>query len=168
MKRKTLPRVAYIENIIAAPIGVIWEIMVDLKGYQKWNPFITNVLDCDRITAPGQRFRLDVKWSNGTGFISPERVTVVQPPNGGFARLAYAFSSWASTIYMVRAERVQTLQALDDKNIRYTTEETFTGWGTRWLPLADVEDGFKRQAAALEVYAETRYRANASEGFTQK
>lgn len=163
-----MTRIARIETTITAPMDVIWDILVDLKGYKMWNPFITDVLDCDRITAPGQRFRLDVKWSNGTGFISPERVTVVQSPNRGFARLAYAFNSWASIIDMVRAERVQTLQAIDDENIRYATEETFTGWGTRWLPLADVEDGFKRQAAALKSYAEARDRAHASESFTQE
>jgi hypothetical protein len=154
LRGSTLIATVHIETTIAAPIDVIWEIMLDLKGYAVWNPFITRVLDGERITAVGQCFRLKVMWSNGKGTVSRERVTDIRPPEGGEARLAYRFSGWLSTIHMVRAERVQTLQIVSDGNVRYSSEEVFTGWGAGWIPLVNVEDGFKRQAAALKLRAE--------------
>ncbi len=153
-KGTDMPKVVRVEETIAAPIDLIWAIMLDLKGYAAWNPFITRVLDCDHIAAVGQRFRLRVRWSNGKGAISGERVTELQPPARGAARLAYAFTGWMSRVYMVRAQRVQTLQTIDGGRVRYSSEEKFTGWGAHWIPVVDVEDGFKRHAAALKIYAE--------------
>jgi hypothetical protein len=144
------------EQSIAAPIELIWEIMIDLKGYAEWNPFITRVLDCERITAVGQRFRLNVTWSNGKGAVSGERVTDLHPPRNGEARLAYVFTGWMSSIGMIRAERVQTLRVLDKNTVRYSTGEAFNGWGAKGVPIADVKDGFERHAAALKRHAEAR------------
>jgi|GEM_PF-5926929 len=62
-----MPKIVQVEETIAAPIDLIWEIMLDLQGYSAWNPFITRVLDGERISAVGQRFRLSVTWTNGKG-----------------------------------------------------------------------------------------------------
>lgn len=154
-----MKNVANAETSIAAPIEIIWEIMLDLKNYAAWNPFITNVLGCDRITTVGQRFRLNVTWSNRKEIFSDEQVTILEAPENGTARLAYTFTGWMSNIFLVRAQRVQTLRVMDAKSVLYCTEERFTGWGAPWIPLEHVIDGFDRHANALKIHAEEKYQA---------
>ena len=56
---------------------------------------------------------------------------------------------------LVRAERLQELEALGPASTRYATSEFFTGALAAFIPLAKVQEGFERQTAALKVRAET-------------
>lgn len=140
---------------IAAPIERVWAVMLDLGAYSAWNPFIVNVEGAPARVEIGSRLHLHVRWRSGGDARSTEVVTRLLPPSEGRAELAYRFTGWLDTLGLVRAERVQTLEALPSGRVRYWTEDAFRGLLTAFLPLADVQDGFERHARALKERAES-------------
>lgn len=149
---------------IAAPIEVVWAVMLDLGAYAAWNPFIVEVEGAPARVEVGSRFRLHVKWAKGGKASSGEVVTRLVPPistsageAGGVreAELRYRFTGALDALNLVRAERVQALTELPGGQTRYFTEEVFTGLLTVFLPIGDVRDGFDRHARALKQRAES-------------
>lgn len=150
---------------INAPIDVVWSVMTDLRRYQEWNPFIVGFdeLPIDP-THPmvGTRMRLHVVWANGKQVLSWETLTRLDPPaatNGSMqesrtATMAYKFSSWIARTGLVVATREQTIHQVPGGPTIYRTEEVFRGLLSRFVPFANVEDGFRRHAVALKQRAE--------------
>lgn len=149
---------AEVERAIDAPIDRVWSVLVDVRAYRDWNPFIVDVDAPARPLAVGDDLTLHVKWATGGGFSSPERVVQLDPPrevDGVWrAALAYRFSGWIPRLRLVRATRVQTLTQSAAGPTVYHSEEAFHGLAARWVPLARVKDGFERQAAAMKRHAE--------------
>ena len=75
-----IDRVARASIDIQAPIDTVWAIMVELRRYHEWNPFIIAVRDAPDQMKVGARFRLRVKWANGGQADSWETVTHLTPP----------------------------------------------------------------------------------------
>ena len=138
---------------IAAPIGRVWQVMTDLSVYGAWNPFVVAAAGPLEI---GGELALTVRWSDGTGLQTRVRITEVSAPEGGVARLTHDSVGWIPALGMVRARRIQELTALPDGRTRYRSVESFSGWAAGWVPLARVQDGFERQAAALRERVELR------------
>lgn len=141
--------------LIDAPLARVWEVVLDFSRYGAWNPFVIAVEDLHGPPAPGVPFALRVRWASGRTLVTRERFTSIEPPAGDRARLAYRFDSWAHRLGLVRAEREQLLQRLDDGRTRYDTSERFGGLLARLVPLSAVQDGFERQARALKARAES-------------
>jgi len=139
---------------IAAPIDLVWKVMTDLRGYAAWNPFIVNVEDAPAVLTVGSTFRLHVKWARGGGATSGERVTRLEPPDGRAAVLSYRYTDFLDRIGGLHAERIQLLESFAG-GTRYWTSEEFRGCLVPLLPLAQVRDGFERQAQALKSHAES-------------
>ncbi|WAS96814.1 SRPBCC domain-containing protein [Nannocystis punicea] len=139
---------------IDAPPARVWAVMLDLDRYHEWNPFIV-AIDHAGPPAPDAAMRLHVRWNDGTGASSGERITELVAPDGPRpGRLAYRFTGLLPTFGLVRATRLQQVDPLPGGRSRYFTREEFTGLLTRFLPLAKVQDGFDRHARALKARAE--------------
>lgn len=147
--------VAEVALEIDAPLARVWHIMLDLPSYGAWNPFIVRA-ECEGPLAVGAALRLWVRWQAGGGARSDERITELTPPGpeARLARLVYRFAGPLHALGLVRATRTQQLDDLGDGRTRYSSRETFHGLLARFVPLAPVQDGFVRHAAALKARAE--------------
>lgn len=138
---------------IAAPIEVVWEVMLDVASYPEWNRFVVRV---ETATPPrvGNPITLHVRWANGKGTVSPERISAIEPPRDGSALLAYVYEGWPSKLGLVRGTREQRLTSIDG-GTRYDTVEYFTGPLVPLAGPARVADGFRRHAEGLKARAES-------------
>lgn len=143
------------EATIAAPIDLVWYVMLDAGAYPAWNPFIVrfDLLGGDE-PAVGDAVRLHVEWHTGGRARATERITALDPPRGGAALLEYAYGGPIAALGLVRGRRRQRLTAIDERTTRYDTDETLTGWASRFAPVAKVQDGFERHAVALRERSE--------------
>lgn len=150
-----MPPVAEVALTIDAPLARVWQIVLDLPSYAAWNPFVVHAA-CAGPLVVGAALRLQVRWGDGGGARSDEVVTELSPPgaDGRRARLAYRFAGPLHALALVRATRTQQLDDLGDGRTRYSSSEHFTGLLARLVPLARVQDGFVRHAAALKARAE--------------
>jgi len=143
------------EATIAAPIDLVWAVMLDAGAYPVWNPFIVRFdLLGGQPPTVGDRVRLHVEWHTGGRARATERITALEPPSDGAALLEYAYGGPIAALGMVRGRRQQRLTALDDATTLYDTDETLAGWASRFAPIAKVQDGFERHAAALKERSE--------------
>jgi len=143
---------------IAAPMAVVWDVMLDFPAYGQWNPFIVEVMGGVRRVEVGQHLGLRVRWKDGTEVTSGECITCVDAPaqrdGRQTAELAYRFTGALHTLNLVRAIRTQRLTAKDGATTRYETREGFSGLFRSGVPLDKVQDGFERHARALKARAE--------------
>ena len=143
---------------IDAPIEQVWAVMLDTGAYAEWNPFVVRA-DCATPPKVGEPITLHVKWANGRGTTSPERISAVEPPEADDhgvrrATLAYVYEGLPAKLGLVRGTRFQRLSQAPGGPTRYETVEEFSG---PLVPLAGpkrVEDGFRRHAAALKARCE--------------
>lgn len=142
---------------IDASLDRVWDVMMDTGAYGAWNPFVVAV---DGTPKVGDPLRLRVRWRDGREITSPERVTAIEPPaavdGARTAAFAYRYDAWLHALGLVRAVRVQRLVQRDGGPTVYETSERFTGLFAGSVPIADVNDGFARHAAALKARAEAR------------
>ena len=143
---------------IDAPIEQVWAVMLDTGAYASWNPFVIGA-ECPTPAKVGDPIILHVRWANGRGTTSPERISVVEPPydDDGVRRatLAYLYEGLPAKLGLVRGTRFQRLSQSPGGPTRYDTVEEFSG---PLVPLAGpkrVEDGFRRHAEALKVRCES-------------
>lgn len=153
------PLIAQTEIEIQAPIAVVWSVMIDLQRYRDWNSFIIDVRHLPDRLELGVRFQLWVRWANGSQANAWETLTelAAPAPRDGSTRsagLAYRYSSWLAQIGLVQATREQRLTQADGQPTLYRTHEVFRGLLAKYIALADVQDGFRRQALALKARAE--------------
>jgi hypothetical protein len=139
---------------IAAPVDLVWQVMIDVDRYREWNPFIVSIDSDGKITV-GSSMTLHVRWEGGGGASSGERVTRMDAPIGGKGAFEYSFTGWMHTLAMVRATRVQTVEELAPRSTRYHTRESFGGWLAGAIPLKKVQRGFELHAQALKTRAES-------------
>jgi hypothetical protein len=142
---------------IDAPLDTVWAVMTDTESYPEWNPFVVRV-ECAQPPEVGAPIRLHVEFAGGKQAVSPERITVVEPPydDAGTRRatLAYVYEGWPARLRLVRGTRWQRLSQTVGGPTRYETVEEFSG---PLVPLAGpdrVEEGFVRHAEALKRRAE--------------
>lgn len=136
---------------IDAPIELVWSVMLDVDAYPEWNPFVVRA-DCGRPEV-GAPITLHVRWANGRGTRSPERISVLEPPRDGVAALAYDYEGWPSRLGLVRGRRWQRLSLVDGRT-RYDTVEEFSGPLVGLAGPGRVAEGFRRHADGLRARAE--------------
>ncbi len=152
-------RTAQAETVIDAPFQRVWDVMLDLKRYPEWNPFTVQI-DCPEGMRAGAPIDLHVRWADGSGLISHERISYVQPPAAGSdggqrASYAYNFGGPLAALNLVRSHRVQEIRQLPDGKTHYRTHIQLTGLLSGFAPLNKVQDGFDRQTAALKRRCES-------------
>jgi len=142
---------------IDAPIDRVWAVMLDTDAYAEWNPFVVRA-ECASPPKVGDPIKLHVRWANGRGTTSPERISEVDPPHDDAgvrrATLGYVYEGLPAKLALVRGTRHQRLSQAPGEPTHYETVEEFAG---PLVPLAGpkrVEDGFRRHAEALKVRCE--------------
>ena len=142
---------------IDAPIDRVWAVMLDTGAYAEWNPFVVRA-ECPTPPKVGDPIKLHVRWANGRGTTSPERISQVDPPydEDGVRRatLSYVYEGLPARLGLVRGTRHQRLSQAPGGLTRYETVEEFSG---PLVPLAGpkrVEEGFRRHAEALKARCE--------------
>lgn len=147
---------------IHAPIDKIWQIMLDTNKYGEWNSFVVKAEANGDVSKPGTAMKLHVRWQNGKGATSGEIITEAKAPTPALMGLkeacwAYRFTGWLAMFGLVKATRYQWLQEENANFTIYRTREEFTGLLKNFIPLAEVQHGFERQAANLKHRAESNF-----------
>ena len=142
---------------IAAPIEQVWAVMLDTASYGEWNPFVVKA-ECAVPPKVGDPIVLHVRWANGRGTTSPERISVVEPPHeeGGMRRatLAYVYEGLPAKLGLVHGTRYQRLWQQPGGPTHYDTVEEFSGPLVALAGPKRVEEGFRRHAEALKARCE--------------
>lgn len=142
---------------IDAPLDLVWATMLDTAAYGEWNSFVVRA-ECVAPPSVGAPIVLHVRWANGRGTVSPERISALVPPHdlGGarHARLEYVYEGLPARLGLIRGTRVQQLTQRPGGPTRYETVELFSGPLVRLAGPARVTDGFRRHAADLKARCE--------------
>jgi hypothetical protein len=143
---------------IDAPIGLVWEVMLDTAAYAEWNPFVERA-ETASPPAVGNPIVLHVRWGNGRTTRSPERITAIEPPTTtdgvATARLAYVYEGLPARLGLVRGTRYQRLTQRPGEPTTYDTVEEFSGPLVRFAGPGRVADGFRRHAEGLKRRSES-------------
>jgi hypothetical protein len=149
--------IAETEITVNAPIEKVWELMLNVHEYRKWNPFVVSIETYGDVSKTGTAMKLHVRWMNGGMQTSNEIIEEVFPPKIGergkkLAHWSYRFTGPLDKLGLVHALRFQWLEENSDGTTSYKTREEFSGLLTGFLPLKKVQDGFERQAKAIRDY----------------
>lgn len=144
------PQIVKAEIEIDASPEVVFDILTDLARYPEWNPFTPQI---DSTLEIGTPVRMQVRLGTGTRLRRQvEYVTANQRPT----RLC-----WGADIpvrFLIRADRCQTLEPLEDQRTRYICTDEISGWLTplviRFFGPA-MQRGFEDCALALKKRAES-------------
>jgi hypothetical protein len=134
---------------IDAPLAQVWAILLDVANYAHWNPFTPRV---ETTFAVGSPATLHVVMNPRHRRTQYEVITAFE------AERQFAWSS-IMPLGLLKANRWQLVEALDQAHTRYRTYETFQGL---LVPLimalyrADVQHGFDTMSAALKREALSR------------
>jgi hypothetical protein len=149
-------------EVIEAPIGLVWEVMLDTERYPDWNPFVVRIdTPRDRPIEVGDPVVLHVRWHTGGHTTSSERVTKLEGPDVHGGRRALLEYQYRGPLYgpgLIRGRRSQELARLDEAATSYSTFEHLRGAMAWAAPIKKVQDGFERHAAALKSRAEALHR----------
>jgi hypothetical protein len=133
---------------IDAPIGRVWQILRDIEHYRDWNPFTPRV---ETSLEVGDPIHLHVSLGGKRLVHRVEFVTRNEPYTLGWEMKMGAR-------FVLYAERVQVLTAIDQHRTHYRTEDCFSGL-LRPLVLAlfgrAMERGFGDCAMGLKKAAES-------------
>jgi hypothetical protein len=145
---------------IDAPIETVWQILTDLEGYPRWNPFVVQARSQKSGDTVGAMMTLSVRWRDGSTTTSTEEVIEVHAPGqqdtGTWsAEWVYSFRSWMSTIAMIRSVRTQKLVQIPDGPTEYISQIHLSGWGAGGAPLSKIKAGIEDQALALKESSES-------------
>jgi len=132
---------------IDAPIDRVWRILTDFDGYSEWNTFTPKV---ETTLAIGDPIHLHARMIGERTMHRVEYVTRNQPHTLG----------WEMKMgggFLLHAERIQVLTAIDANRTHYLTEDCFGGL-LRPLVLGlfgrSMERGFTDCAVGLKKAAE--------------
>jgi hypothetical protein len=134
---------------IDAPLARAWDILTDVPSYARWNPFTPHVETTFEVGSPAI---LHVVMNSRHRRTQYEVITAFE------AHHRFAWSS-IMPLGLLKANRWQVVEALDQARTRYQTYETFEGM---LVPLimalyrADVQRGFDTMSAALKREALSR------------
>ena len=139
---RPLPRTYRAEAVIAAPPEQVWRVLVDFERYPEWNPF-TPKLEAE--LTPGAPVVITVNLGGKQVVQREEMVEAVAPE-----RLV-----WKTTYggpLLLRAQRVQRLEPLEDGGTRYVSEDIMHGPLVPFVHLVhgrSLAEGFQAMADAL-------------------
>jgi hypothetical protein len=142
--------------IITAPLEKVWHALIDVENYPRWNPFTTRV---ETSFVVGEPAILYVTMNGQHQRVQHEVITVYEPQH------AFAWASIMVTPFILKANRWQIVEAIDEQHTQYQTYETFDGL---LVPLImalyrqDIQRGFDAVSVALKKYAEAPSSPNPS------
>lgn len=135
-------------TLINAPLEKVWQALVDVDHYAAWNPFTPRV---ETTFVVGEPAILHVTMNEHHQRVQHEVITVFEPQR------AFAWASIMGTPFILKANRWQIIEPLDDGRTQYQTYETFDGL---LVPLVmalyhhDIQRGFAAVGAGLKQLLE--------------
>jgi len=137
---------------IQAPAEWVWNILIDIRAYPRWNPFTYKVISSLK---PGEQVELYVRMPTRGDRIQIEYVRAVMPP----CLLSWGMQMGAS--FFLKALREQRISPCSSQACTYLTTDAFQGILTPLVLYffgADIRDGFNKVAYALKEEAEHRWK----------
>jgi len=133
---------------IAAPAGLVWEILTDFAGFPQWNPFIRRARG---NPVEGERLDILMQPSGARGMtFSPTILKVVTDRE----------LRWIGHLFvpgLFDGEHIFTIEPLGTGRVRFTQREIFTGLLVPLLARmldTDTRRGFEEMNKALKGRAE--------------
>jgi hypothetical protein len=142
--------------LINAPLEKVWHTLVDVGNYPRWNPFTTRA---ESSLMVGEPAILTVTMNAGYQRVQAEIVIAFEPQH------LIAWGSIIGTEFLLKTNRRQIVEALDDRRTQYETYQTFDGLLTPLvmaLYRKDLQRGFEAAGAALKKYVEALSSPNPS------
>ncbi len=134
--------------LINAPLEKVWQALIDVENYSRWNPFTTRV---ETTFVVGTSAILYVTMNESHQRIQHEVITAFESHH------AFAWASIMGAPFILKANRRQIVEAIDADHTQYQTYETFEGLLVLLvmaLYRQDVQRGFDATGAALKKYVE--------------
>jgi hypothetical protein len=137
---------------IAAPATLVWDVLVDLDQYGRWNPLNRRVESTLKI---GDEVRLWISDADlaQAGAVFVHRLQVFDPPR----HLAWGWTSEGPPEQAVRTRRDQYVTASAPQRCTYHTTDTFMGPGAAALfdlYASQIKSSFDALALSLKSHAE--------------
>ena len=128
---------------------IIWQTLVNLQEYSKWNPFTPIVKTSWKI---GDKVLLTVQMKKGKKPLQQtEYLTKLNPPK----ELAWGMN-WE---FLLKAERIQRVTEETGGQSKYFTEDVISGFLcplVHWLYGRHIQAGFNELALGLKNYLEDK------------
>ena len=138
---------------IDAPATVVWDLLIDLDQYHRWNPFIVRAKG--RI-APGARVEVSPQ-------LTPTRSTTFWPDVTRYVEGSeFAWTGVVGHRWLAKGEHIFRLRALAGGRVLLEHDEVFFGIAAPLVGLVAgklTERGFDAMNEALKREAEARSRA---------
>ena len=133
------------EMLIDAELSGVWEVLVDLRNYSKWNSFTPKIRTNWTI---GEKVHLTVQMNN--------KLLQQTEYLRSFERMKEIVweMKWP---FLLRAERAQKLYSTSSGQTRYETIDVIQGLLTplvHFLYGNDIQRGFENVALGLKAYCE--------------
>lgn len=133
---------------VDAPASVVWQVLTDLDGYGKWNPFVP---ECRSTLRPGDTIEMRVKLGKRTS----RQVEVMTGFDDGARSFSYRMKSLP--FGALSSQRVQRIEEIDDGRCRYHTHFELQGWlvpVVKGLLGRDLDIGFSGMTQGLKRRSE--------------
>jgi hypothetical protein len=136
--------------IVNAPLEKVWHALIDVENYPRWNPFTTRV---ETTFVVGEPAILYVTMNEQHRRIQREVIIVFEPQH------AFAWASIMGAPFILKANRWQIVEPVDEQHTQYQTYETFAGL---LVPLVmalyrqNIQRGFDAVGSALKKHVEAR------------
>lgn len=130
---------------VDAPIDRVWAILVDLDAYGAWNPFTPRI---DASLRVGEPVVLHVAMKPGEKLLVQTEICSANDPVA--RELGWGMTMGAP--FLLKANRIQRLTALEGGGTRYHTSDVFSGLLTPLvmaLYRVHIQRGFDEVARAL-------------------
>ena len=153
------------EQVINAPLSAVYDAILDLGSYPKWNSFVQRVVARDGASLSNVIVGLPMTFYSaglapfGIQTPSDERITVLDAPdkNSRLALNAWRFDPAAFVAPLIQAEHPNILTRLENGSTLYVSYETYYGLGSYAVQLAEkssLGSQFAAQGRDLKKYVE--------------
>jgi hypothetical protein len=132
---------------IAAPVELVWQVLVDFENYEKWNEFCPQ---CEAELEIGSPIKMQVELGFGLQE-QIEYISLIKP----FEAIAWGMENKPDD--PIKAVRTQYLNKIDELSCSYQSVDVFSGEavaGMMDLMGKPVEDGFNLCGYGLKAYCE--------------
>lgn len=133
---------------IAAPAGVVWEVITDLPAYGQWNPFVP---ECHSTLQPGTSIEMRVNLGGRNPRRQVEWMTAYEP------NLGFSYRMKPVPLGALSSARTHRIEPVSTTHCRYHSHFELMGWLmplVRLVMLDRLDAGFEGMAQGIRRRAE--------------
>lgn len=133
---------------IAASAETVWDVLTDLEGFARWNPFIRRARGKPEV---GKEVHVRVRSSIGVPLAFHAKV-LARADNRELHWRGHVLAPWLAS-----GDHTFTIEPLGDHLVRFVQRETFSGllpWLGRRLLAREARRGFAAMNSALDARAQ--------------